>query len=444
MRRYWGTFTLLLVAALLGGYFIFIETPREQARLEEKEREGRVLSLKADDVTKLEIETPSDRFVLERGDGGAWRVTAPVAAEADDGTVRRLLSQLESLSVVRAIDDINDLAALGLDKPAVQVIAYRPGGRAEVAFGDENPAGSGVYVQRDDRKVFLTATSAKSTFEVSRDDVRRKEFIDFNPESVTEIAVVHRGRSVRLRREGGEWRMIDPSRTADPETVSSLLSRLRALRATGFADTAEQRDALRVSAKPHTQIDVTADDAVVRVAIHRAADGSFYARAAGETLYKLNQSVVESLPLDATALRDMRLTRVAFDDVRGVEVERDSERYRVVRREDGWEIEGRRLEEAGARDVEAMIRSLAALRGESVAAETPSALPANTFAVPAARVTLRGTDDRQLAVVTIGDASGERRYAFSESSGPVFWVGAEVADRIPSKSAVESRLATTP
>jgi hypothetical protein len=444
MRRYWGTVILLAVAALLGGYFVFVETPRERARLEEKEREGRVLSLKADEVTRLEIETASDHLVLDRGETGAWRVTAPIEAPADDGTIRRLLSQLESLSVVRAIDDIEDPSTLGLDKPAVRVIAHRSGGRAEVAFGDENPAGSGVYVQRDDRKVFLTTTSAKSAFEVTRDDVRRKEFVDFAPESVSEVAVFHRGRSVRVRREGSEWRIIEPPRAADPETVTSLLSRVRALRATGFADTPEQRDALRVSAKPRTRIEIMTGDAVVGLAVHQAADGSFYARAGGETLYRLNQSVVESLPLDAAALRDMRLVRAAFDDVGGVEVERGPEHYRVVRREDAWEVDDRRLTDAGAREVEAMIRSLTALRGESIAAETQAALPAKTFASPAARVTLLAPDTRSLGVITISSESGERRYAFSESSGPVFLVGSDVLSRIVSKADLESQRTASP
>lgn len=441
MRRYWGTVALLAFAALLGLYFVFIETPRERARSDQQQREGRVLSLTEDEVTKIEIETPTDRLVLERGDGGAWRVSAPVSAEADEGTVRRLLSQLTSLSVVRPLDDVGDPAALGLDRPAVRVIAHRSEGRAEVAFGDENPAGSGVYVQRDDRKVFLTATTAKSTFEVSRDDVRRKEFIDFKPEAVTEIAITHRGRSVRLHREGAEWRMAQPSRTADPDTVSSLLSRLRALRATGFADTAEQRDALRVSGKPRTDIEIKTGADVVHLAFVPAADGSLYARASGDTLYRLNESVVNALPLDASALRDLRVVRAAFDDVRAVEVERGQERYRVTRGEGGWELDGRRLADEGTREVEAMIRSLTALRGESVAAETPAALPANTFASPAVRVALQGTDDRQLAAVTISEASGERRYAVSESSGPVFSIAPATVERIPSKSTLESHLA---
>lgn len=443
MRRYWGTLALLAIAALLGLYFVFIETPRERAWLDQQEREGRVLSLAEDDVTKLEIETPSDRLVLERADGGSWRVSDPVSADADDGTVRRLLSQLTSLSVVRTIDDAGDPAALGLDPPALRVIASRSAGRAEVAFGDENPLGSGVYVQRDDGKVFLTATTAKSTFEVSRDDVRRKEFIDFKPEAVTDIAIMHRGQSLRLHRDGGEWRMVEPRRTADPETMSSLLSRLRALRATGFADTVSQREALQVS-KPRTDIEITAGADTVRVAFLEAADGSLYARASGDTLYRLSESVVSALPLDASALRDLRVVRATFEDVHAVVVERGQEQYRVTRIEGGWELDGRELADEGVREVESMIRALTTLRGDSVAAETPAKVPPDTFSPPAVRVVLRGTEDHPLATVTISEASGERRYAFSESSGPVFWIASTMADRIPSKSSLEPHLASTP
>lgn len=443
MRRYWGTIALLVVAALLGAYFLFVDTPREQTRLEEKEREGRVLALKEDEVTKLEIETPTDRLVLDRGDNGIWRVTEPISATADDGTVRRLLSQLTTLSVVRKIEDVSDPGALGLDNPAVRVIAHRSEGRVEVSFGDENPTGSGVYVQRDDRQVFVTATTAKSTFEVSRDDVRRKEFLDFQPETVTQIAVTHRGRAVRLRRDGGEWRISDPPLTADPDTVSSLLSRLRALRATGFADTDAERGALRLNAKPRTTVEITRGDDVVRLAVHQAADGSLYARAAGDTLYRLNEDVVDELPLDAPSLRDLRVVRATFDDVQAVEVEQGAERYRVVRREDAWDFDGRPLGEVGVRAVDAMVRGLAGLRAESVAAETLAALREKAFASSATRVTLRGIEDRPLAAVTISAESSGRRYVYTESSGPVFVIG-PTAVRIPFKSDLEPPATSTP
>lgn len=442
MKRHWGTIALLSVAVLLSLYFVVIENPRQRARLDRQHSESLVLALKEEDVAGLEIQTPSGRVVLDRGDGGRWRLSDPVSAEADDMTVRRLLRQVTSMSVIRAIDGVGNLADVGLEKPAVRVVVRRNDGRSEVAFGNEAPTGSGVYVQRDDQKVFLTSAAAKTTFEVSQNDVRRKEFVDFQPEAVTRIGIVNRGRTLRLTREGGEWRTLDPPRTADPEKVASLLSRLRALRATGFADTDAERRAVGLDAKARTQIELTAGQEVVRVAFHRAADGSLYARAAGETLYRVSDGVVDELPLDAEALRDMRLVRAAFDDVRALEVERPEERYRVSRSGEGWELDGRGLKPDATREVEALIRTLVSLRGESVAAETLREASPALFAAPAARLTLRGADDRVVAALTIGEKSGERRYASTESSAPVFLIASDVLDRVPRKSALAADTAS--
>jgi hypothetical protein len=440
MRRYWGTLALATVAALLGLYVVFVDNPRERARVEQHDREGLVFSLKEEDVAGLEIDTASERLVLERGDGSAWRVTAPVATEADDGTVRRVLNQLTTMSVVRAMEDVGDDAAIGLAKPAVRVVVHRrDGGRAEVAFGETNPTGAGVYVRRDDGKVFLVATAAKSTFEVSRDDIRRKEFVDFRPETVTEIAIGNGKRTLHVRRDGNEWRTDSPARTADPDKVTSLLNRLRALRATAFVDDAEHRDRLRLSMEPRTGIDLLMGDRTMALRFFIAADGSLYARIGGETLYRVSERVVDELPLDAASLRDMRLVHAAFDDAKEVQVERAATTYRLIRGAGGWEIDGQRVEGAAVDAIDAMIRAFTTLRGESVASETVAATPASAFKSPEARVTLRGDGARTLAVVTIGGASGEGRYAYSDPGGPVFVISSHVLDQIPSKSTLEPK-----
>lgn len=440
MRRYWGTLVLAVIAALLGLYFVFIDNPRERARLEQHDREGLVLSLKEEDVTGLEIDTASDHLVLEREDGNAWRVAAPVSDTADEGTVRRLLTQLTTMSVVRSMEDVGDDAAIGLTKPSVRVVVHRrDGGGADVAFGDAAPTGAGVYARRDDGKVFLVAAAAKSTFSVSRDDIRRKEFVDFKPETVTEIAITTQKRTLRVRRDGNEWRTDKPARTADPEKVTSLLSRLRALRATAFVDGAEHREMLRLSAEPRIEIDLSAADRTTAIRFFNAADGALYAGIGGETLYRVSERVVAELPLDATSLRDMRLVHAAFDDVQDVEVEQGATRYHVIRHATGWDLDGRPVEAAAVQAIEAMIRAFTTLRGESVASETVAATPSAAFKSPEARVTLRGVGARTLAVVTIGGASGEGRYAYSDPGGPVFVITSHALDQIPSKTTLETR-----
>ncbi|MFZ5862640.1 MAG: DUF4340 domain-containing protein [Nitrospirota bacterium] len=438
MRRYWGTLALVSIAALLGLYLIVVDNPRERSRSEQQERESRVLSLTEDDVTGLEITTPSDRLVLERTDGGLWRVTTPVLADADDGTVRRLLTQLTAMSVVRAIDEVGDEADLGVVDPAVRVTASRSNGpQAVVAFGAASPTGGGVYVKRDDGKLFLVSAATKSTFEVSRDDVRRKEFIAFQPETVTEVVITRPKRVVTLRRDGAEWRTVEPDRTADPERTASLLSRLRALRATGFVDDAGQRKALGLEAKPRLTLTVTSNARQIAVEFFGAADGALYVRTDGETLYRVNERVVDEMPLDAAAFRDMRVVRVSVDEVVDVEVVQGDAAYRTARREGGWEMDGRRLEPSAADAMDALVRALTALRGESVVSETVAAAPAAaTLSSPAARVTLRGDNARVLTVVTIGGANGEARYAYADADGPVFLVASSVLEHIPSKSAL--------
>jgi hypothetical protein len=303
-----------------------------------------------------------------------------------------------------------------------------------VAFGDANPIGGGVYVKRDDGKFFLVAAAAKSTFDVSRDDVRRKEFITLRPESVTEIAISRDKRVVRLRRDGGEWRTLEPDRTADPEAVSSLISRLRALRATGFVDVAEQRQALRLDKEPRLAVKLTTSDRPIAVEFFGAVDGSLYVRTDGETLYRVNERVVEEMPLDAKAFRDMRLVRTQFEDVRNVEVEQGAVTYRATRGETGWEVDGRDLGPAAGDAIDAMVRAFTTLRGEAVAAETLSSAPSSAgFGAPSARVTLRGDEARVLGVITIGGAAGNGRYAYADSGGPVFVVSSHAFDQIPPK-----------
>jgi hypothetical protein len=433
MRRYWGTLALAIIAVLLGLYVVVVDNPRERARLEEQDRDSRVLALKEDDVVGLEIETLSDHLVLERTDGGVWRMTSPISADADDGTIRRLLTQITTMAVVRAIDEVEDETDLGLAKPAVRVTAHRSdGGRASVGFGDANPIGGGVYAKRDDGAFFLVAAATKSTFDVSRDDVRRKEFISFQPEAVTEIAITRDKRIVRLRRDGGEWRTLEPDRTADPVSVSSLLSRLRALRATGFVDGAEQRQALRLEKEPGLAVKLSTSDRPIAVEFFRAVVGSVYVRADGETLYRVNERVVDEMPLDENAFRDMRLARVPSDAVRDVEVEQGAITYRATRGETGWEIDGRQVEPAAGDALDAMIRAFTTLRGEAVAAETLSSAPSSAgFGSPSARVTLRGDDAKVMAVITIGGAAGNGRYAYADSGGPVFVISSHALEQIP-------------
>lgn len=308
MKRYAATLALLGLAAALGLYLVFVENPRERAKSEQRERESRVVALDEREITALELATAKGRLVLERGEGEAWRVTAPIDAPADEGTVRRMLTQLTTLSVIRPVEGIEDLSAAGLTEPGVRVVVRHAKGETAVAFGADNPTGAGVYVQRDDQQVFLTAAAAKSTFDLTLSDVRRKEFLEFDPQAVTKVTITASGRALRLDRREGGWVLDDPPRPADSDKVASLLSRLRALRATSFFDTPDQRAAVRLDPAARVRIELAAGDRPVRVAFHGARDGGLYAMTGRDDLYRVSETLLAEMPLDASAFDEERNT----------------------------------------------------------------------------------------------------------------------------------------
>ena len=308
MKRYAATLALLGLAAALGLYLVFVENPRERAKSEQRERESRVVALDEREITALELATAKGRLVLERGEGEAWRVTAPIDAPADEGTVRRMLTQLTTLSVIRPVEGIEDLSAAGLTEPGVRVVVRHAKGETAVAFGADNPTGAGVYVQRDDQQVFLTAVAAKSTFDLTLSDVRRKEFLEFDPQAVTKVTITASGRALRLDRREGGWVLDDPPRPADSDKVASLLSRLRALRATSFFDTPDQRAAVRLDPAARVRIELAAGDRPVRVAFHGARDGGLYAMTGRDDLYRVSETLLAEMPLDASAFDEERNT----------------------------------------------------------------------------------------------------------------------------------------
>lgn len=444
MKRYAATLALLGLAAVLGLYLVLVENPRERAESEQRERESRVVALDEREITAIDLATAKGRLVLERGEGEAWRVTVPINAPADEGTVRRMLTQLTTLSVIRPVEGIEDLSAVGLAEPAVRVVARHAKGETAVAFGADNPTGAGVYVRRDDQQVFLTTAAAKSTFELTLSDVRRKEFLEFDPQAVTKVTITASGRALRVDRREAGWVLEDPPRPADPDKVASLLSRLRALRATAFFDTPDQRAAVRLDPAARVRIELTAGDRPVRVAFHGARDGGLYAKTGQDELYRVAENLLAEMPLDASALREMRLARVASEDVRDLEVELPTGGYRVTRKANAWEVNGHPLAAPASDRIDELIRAVAALKGDSVAAESLSGVPPTAFDKPAARLRLRGEDDRLLATVTVGARVGERRYAHADAQGPVFMVKGDVVDQIPDRASLDRESKPSP
>jgi hypothetical protein len=103
-----------------------------------------ISSLKPQDIHTVIIETPNDRQqVVLRNAGNQWLFEKPVQWPADNTTVERLISIVQSESDSRLPAGEIELATLGLDSPQVSLILND----TRIEFGTTNNIGQRRYVK---------------------------------------------------------------------------------------------------------------------------------------------------------------------------------------------------------------------------------------------------------------------------------------------------------
>ena len=104
-------------------------------------------------------------IILQRGDGGVWKLIDPPLEPTDDNAVNTLITQLVSLQAVTQLDAPPALEAMGLNPPANGgILITLDNGRQLVAsVGKLAATGNGYYVLTSDRKVYVVSNSSLET-----------------------------------------------------------------------------------------------------------------------------------------------------------------------------------------------------------------------------------------------------------------------------------------
>jgi hypothetical protein len=102
-----------------------------------------ISSLKPQDIHTVIIETPNDSQVVLRNAGNQWLFEKPVQWPADNTTMERLISIVQSKSDLRLPAGEIELATLGLDSPQVTLILND----TRIEFGTTNNIGQRRYVK---------------------------------------------------------------------------------------------------------------------------------------------------------------------------------------------------------------------------------------------------------------------------------------------------------
>ncbi|MCC6847722.1 MAG: DUF4340 domain-containing protein [Deltaproteobacteria bacterium] len=448
-----NTLALFLVLVALGAYLWFVERPNEQREADAK----KLVALQKDDVTGVTLAYPDRTIVLEKSAEGRWRLTQPVAADADDPVVNNMLTAIAEADVSRTLDDVGDkLASYGLAPPEATVsLTLKDGSVPPIKVGKTTQIGSAAYLQKgDDPKVYIGTMAFQSAMKKQVKDLRDKSLVSFEDADVRKVEITKAGATITAERDGDAWRITQPGAyPADPAEVRALLASIRGLRTEDFVSDDAAADLAQYGlTSPQLRVAVwLGKDAAQKTLLLGAFKDddknkkAIYAkRAELPTVVTLPDYALKNLDKSLSTLRDKTaLAGLAKDQVAKIAVTRkDGNGFTLAKRDGGWHIED---PGDGAERPPTMTRFLddvAGFKGTDILSEDPRAdLREYGLGTPDMTVVLSAADGKALGTLVgargpepAGDPNA-KAFVSAVGSGIVYVVKPFVYDRIDKKRA---------
>ncbi len=203
-------------------------------------RDKTLLAFERKDVTGLDLDVSGERIALVAGEEGRWRMVKPREYRADADLVGEFLDKLLQARAKEFVAETAERRGpYGLDRPARAILwTGKDTQRSSrtLLFGRLDADKKGVYVMREgEGAVMLAPEDVWTAFPKTVAALRDKVVFAHQGDKVTRLSLAHARGSVTLEKQGSDWRLTEPEALkADPGAVSSVLWRLRDLRASGF------------------------------------------------------------------------------------------------------------------------------------------------------------------------------------------------------------------
>lgn len=315
---------------------------------------------------------------------GKWRLESPVAAEADESAVKRLLDALvfsergDALSARDMEKMGRTLRDFALAVPAVELTVSSGMSRESFAFGRKTPSGGEYYARREGVPGIFTVPAAVVE-EIMRPagDFRRRNLFTLAPRDVIGIGVKNAGDAfTKVARADGSWRLSEPADApADGKAADAMVEALCSAQVIEYTD-----------ASPGTGRGLNEDEGcsvslrgslgeLERVLFGSSAGtGTVWALTGEGAVVQVSAALKELCLSGRKALEDTRMFPVAETAVRTVSVSEGFPAY-VVSRTDvtsPWRLVSPVDAPADGRAVEKLLSQVLSVRGGDVAGPNDS------------------------------------------------------------------------
>jgi hypothetical protein len=415
---------LFLLVAGLGAYLYWVEVPKAR----QEATKAKLVTATADDITAVDLVFP-DREIALRKENGAWRLTKPIEAPADETAVQALVRAVTDTEVQKSIDEPpSDLSSFGLDKPSPTVhLTTAKGDLPAVAIGKNAAIGGKTYVRvGDEPKVTLTSSSIKVALDKQAKDLRDKQLLVFKDDDVTRIDIKSTGGPpvALVRKDKEAWTLEPGDQPTDITEVRSYLSSLRSTRAVDFPESDPAAAGLD---KPRltVTVDLGKEPAQTLLIGNDTTQGTqkqiFAKRGDQPTVVTLGDWSFRTLGKDAWQFRDKTILGFGPDRVGRIVLERkDGPGATLVHGEPGgWSVEGQKESKAGV--IQRFVDDLRDLRGSSIAEEPAKDLKRFGLDAPDLRLTISDREQKPMGTILLAKHEG-KYYGVREGGPTVFEV----------------------
>src|SRR5271157_203325 len=339
-----NTIIVLILFAIVGGY-AFIA-----GHYSSPEAQRKLLAVKQDDISKIELHYSDRDIVLERDKAKPWRLVKPIGTEADQTQANNLTRAIADAVLVRTVDEKPaDLAPFGLKPPTttVTVTTFDKKTPPSIEVGKSTPIGFNTYVRLSNSPaVLLTEGAFSAGMNKTVNDLRVRDLMEFKTDDVQKLIIAHdNGQTVEIDRDGANWKIVKPvPAAADDNAVRGALSTLVNARAADFINDAPANVNQYGLEKPHLTATVVLKNGEQQSMLFgfkqsgQGKSGIYVRRGERAPVYAVAEYTMSSLDKSPLDFRDKTIVKIDPESVETVKVKASDSEFTLKRAAADWNV----------------------------------------------------------------------------------------------------------
>ncbi len=399
---------LLIASAVLAMLAGAVWWSNRHPKTEEAEKKAspKLLELKQDDITRIEIQRPgSETTRVEKGSDGVWRITSPEPLPGDKDAISSLVSSAASVNADKVVEEKpEDLAVFGLKEPRARVvITLKDGKTRTLLLGDDAPVGGGGYAQVDgDIQVYLLTSWVKGGLDKLAVDLRDKRILTFDRDKIVRVEVARKAETFELSKNAqSSWVISRPKPfRADSWSVDDFIRRLQDLKLDPLLTSDQKADLEKQfrSGTPVVIVSVTDASGMQKLDLRQNKD-KYYARSSAvDGCHLVQEFDAKALDKAMADFRNKKLFDFGFDDPSKIEYRGQKRQLSLTKSGEKW-LEGLKpVDPVGVQTLIDRLRELSA-----------ASFPESGFASPVIEVTVNAKSAEKVLISKSGGKYIARR-----------------------------------